>query len=50
MARSRFDGGASPQFALDGAEDFSLLSQDKDATRVWCIVGAVLREAFAFSR
>lgn len=41
MADHGFDGRAAPQFALDGAEDASLLSGDEDAAWMWRIVASV---------
>jgi hypothetical protein len=37
VADHGFDGRAAPQFALDGAEDASLLSGDEDAAWMWRI-------------
>ena len=41
MADQRFDSGAAPELAFDGAEDTTLLSRDEDPSRVGRIVAAV---------
>jgi hypothetical protein len=35
------DRRATPQFALDDAEDAALLTRDEDATRIGCVVAAI---------
>ena len=41
VADHGLDGGSAPQFALDGAEDATLLSRDEDAAWILRIVAAV---------
>jgi hypothetical protein len=51
VADHGFDGGSSPEFAFDDAEDTALLSQNEDAPRVGRVVAAAaLVDITAFDR
>ena len=43
VADHGLDGRATSEFALDGAEDVALLTEDEDATRVSVILAAITR-------